>query len=170
MLCRVRQNHKYIRCIYDTLAGTSPKIMRTRVELARTINIFGVYTVLWQGTSPKIMCTRVELARTINIYGVYTVLWQGTSPKIMCTHVGLARTIYIYGMYGFFGREITKIYGHTRCIYTVLANPIHMRCTYTVLASPNVYTHLQSATNPPARTSPKILYTYAVYIYGSGQP
>jgi len=37
--------------------------------------------------------------------------------------LGLARTIYIRCIYGIIGREITRIYGHIRCIYTVLANP-----------------------------------------------
>jgi len=45
------------------------------------------------------------------------------------TYVGLARAMYTYikCIYGIFGREITKkLYGHTRCIHTVLANPTHM--------------------------------------------
>jgi len=42
--------------------------------------------------------------------------------------VGLARTIYIRFIYSIFGREITKKYGHIRCIYTVLANPNHVTC------------------------------------------
>jgi len=41
------------------------------------------------------------------------------------THVRLARTIYIRCVYGNFGREITQIYGHTRCIYMALAIPTH---------------------------------------------
>jgi hypothetical protein len=42
--------------------------------------------------------------------------------------VGLARTIYnIYTVYiRYFLQGNHKIYGHIRCIYTVLANPIYL--------------------------------------------
>jgi len=34
-------------------------------------------------------------------------------------------TVYIW----YFGQGIHQRYGHTRCIYTVLANPTHTACT-----------------------------------------
>jgi len=43
--------------------------------------------------------------------------------------LGLARTIYTVHIRCFWQGD-HHIYGHIRCIYTVLANPIYMRCIY----------------------------------------
>jgi hypothetical protein len=57
-------------------------------------------------------------------FGEYSA--QITIQKIKkILYIGLARTLFIRCMYGIFGREITQIYSHIRCIYTVLANPTH---------------------------------------------
>jgi hypothetical protein len=98
-----------------------------------------------------IRCTYGNFSREITIHTVIYVV--------------LARTIYIRCIYGKIWQGNHQIYGHIRCIYTVLANPIytvylryfwqgnyhtygHIRCVYTVLANP----------------------TYTVQIYSSGQP
>jgi len=48
------------------------------------------------------------------------------SGGYMGTYAGLARTIYIYTVYiRYFWQGNHQIYGHIRCIYTVLANPLH---------------------------------------------
>ena len=46
-----------------------------------------------------------------------------------CVHacVGLARTIHIRCI-RYFWQENHQLYGHIRCIYTVLANPTHVMC------------------------------------------
>jgi len=45
----------------------------------------------------------------------------------VCVYVGMARTTYIYGAYTlFFWQRNHQIYGHIRCIYTVLVNPVYM--------------------------------------------
>jgi len=41
-------------------------------------------------------------------------------------------------IYGIFGRENHQIYGHIRCIYTVLANPMHDRIRETQSSSFNL--------------------------------
>jgi len=49
-----------------------------------------------------------------------------------CLYVGLARTIYIhiYTVYiRYFWQGDRRIYGHIRCIYTVLADPIYTHRT-----------------------------------------
>jgi hypothetical protein len=48
---------------------------------------------------------------------------------LQASSVGLARTIYIYiyGAYTFFWQGIHQLYGHIRCVYTVLANPNCLR-------------------------------------------
>ena len=44
---------------------------------------------------------------------------------VLASCVGLARTIHERCIYGIFGRGNHQIYGHIRCINTVLANPHH---------------------------------------------
>jgi len=44
--------------------------------------------------------------------------------------VGLARTIYIRVCTVFLAQGNHQMYGHIRCIYTVLANPIQGQCSY----------------------------------------
>ena len=83
-------------------------------------NIYGVYTV----------------NHILYEYSVYTVFLAGESPNIRSytvhihasgqpTYLGLARTICtIYTVYKrYFWQGNHEIYGHTRCISTVLANP-----------------------------------------------
>jgi hypothetical protein len=52
-------------------------------------------------------------------------LFQG---YVGCTYIGWARTIYLY-VYTVYIRYFKQgnhhTYGHTRCVYTVLANPTH---------------------------------------------
>ena len=79
------------------------------------------------------------------IYTVYLVIFKPKIPYVRRIYMVLARTIHIYGILGrkitkytvicsvctrYFGQENHQIYGHMRCIYTVLANPIYIRCIY----------------------------------------
>jgi len=59
------------------------------------------------------------------IYGSYRVLANPTHASCFASCLGLARTIYtVYIRYFWQGNH--RIYGHIRCIYTVLANPSHV--------------------------------------------
>ena len=50
--------------------------------------------------------------------------------KIVIQLIGLVRAMYIYPVYTrFFWQGDHQIYGQTRCIYTVLANPTHLAST-----------------------------------------
>jgi hypothetical protein len=63
-------------------------------------------------------------------------IWQLVSFFACTMHVtsiGLARTIYLYTVFiRCFWQGNHHIYGHIRCIYTVLANPTHHTCSFTL--------------------------------------
>ena len=73
---------------------------------------------------------RAGLARTVYIYVyIHRIFGDFQAKNTVCTP-------YIYGSgqnhtyIRYFGQENHQIYGHMRCIYTVLANPIYIRCIY----------------------------------------
>ena len=98
----------YIRCIY----GIFGRDYINGVELARTIYIRCIY-----GIFGRDFINGVELAR--NIYIRY--FWQKFHQRwrIGQNHI---YTVYIR----YFWQGNCQIYGHMRCIYTVLANPTHV--------------------------------------------
>jgi len=121
----------YIRCIY----GIFGRDFINGVELARTIYIRCIY-----GIFGRSFINGVELARTIYIRCIY-----GIFGRDFINGVELARNIYIryfwqkfhqrwrigqnhiYTVYiRYFWQGNCQIYGHMRCIYTVLANPTHV--------------------------------------------
>jgi hypothetical protein len=53
-------------------------------------------------------------------------LMRVSASKRRARNVGLAWTIFIYGVYTVFLAGKSPIYGHIRCMYTVLANPKDM--------------------------------------------
>jgi hypothetical protein len=56
-------------------------------------------------------------------------MWQCPYPDDGKKYLGLARTIYIYTVYiQYFWQKNHQIYGHIRCIYTVLVNPWNTVC------------------------------------------
>jgi hypothetical protein len=67
-----------------------------------------------------------------HIYGAYTVLLAGRSPYIRSytLHIYGSGQPYIYAVHiRYFWQGNHHIYGHIRCRYTVLANPVP--CTLT---------------------------------------
>jgi hypothetical protein len=68
----------------------------------------------------------VGLARTIYIYTVYTRYFIYGVYTVICGRVGQNHiyTVYIRCFY------IWRIYGHIRCVYTVLANPRNVGCEH----------------------------------------
>ena len=70
--------------------------------------------------------------------------WLGANTH--SKHVGLARTLYIYTVcIRYFWQKNHLIYGHIRCIYTVLANPTNM-CSCTTVTRRLGATSLQHIT------------------------
>jgi hypothetical protein len=77
----------------------------------------------------------------------------------------LVRTVYIWCVYGIFGREITKIYGHIRCINTALANPVRALCmTFYSLIN---FTHFDEN---GVRGLSNVCQTFCMPPTNSGQP
>jgi len=59
----------------------------------------------------------VHVCISVRVCACVVKPWRSVGIRL-----GLARTINMRCMYSNLGREI-QIYGHIRCIYTVLANP-----------------------------------------------
>ena len=56
--------------------------------------------------------------------------WGTFVSQWVCTLVGLAKIIHlpvytVWCTYGIFSKRIANTFGHTRCTYTILANPTH---------------------------------------------
>jgi len=90
-----------------------------------------------------------RLAKTIYILGKCTVTKTGQSPIIRRVGQNHIYTVHIR----YFWQGNHQIYGHIRCIYTVLANPnymvIYKICLHMVLANP-AHRRRPSPPSPPS--------------------
>ena len=69
------------------------------------------------------VCMCIHFAAAPLLRQCLIILGHAASNLLHSLLLGLARTIYIRCIYSILGREMTK-YGHIRCIYTALANPL----------------------------------------------
>jgi hypothetical protein len=104
-------------------------------EITKYTVIYGVYIYIYGPGQPYI-CPRLatginirciygvfgrEFTKYTAIYGVYIRFWLALHPM---HQIGNRHKYTVYVRYFWQGNH--QIYGHIRCIYTVLANPIHM--------------------------------------------
>ena len=94
---------------------------------------------------PVVYCTIIGLVPGLlpvssHLSGMgHTVIWDVPYGNICVKYVGLASQdhiyiyIYIYGVYTVFWQGNHQIYGHIRCINTVLANPINTKYAYNTM-------------------------------------
>jgi hypothetical protein len=92
--------------------------------------------LMWQTNIPTqllyVLCssTRIEISQgQVSTLLRYVIQWNTCKIRICISYKydvwpGLAKTIHTRCIYGIFGR-VPQIYGHIRCIYTVLSNPAY---------------------------------------------
>ena len=96
----------YIRCIYGIFGW----------EITKYTIIYGVYIRFWPTLGTRYFGRQIP--KYTVIYGVYTVFWQG-NYQIYGVYIRFWPTLYLR----YFWQGYHQLYGHIRCIYTVLANP-----------------------------------------------
>jgi len=126
------------------------------------------------------VCLVIFLPKMPYTHRIYMVLADPTNIRSYTVHIHMYgsgqpyKYTVIHGVYIWFWPTL-QMYGHTRCIYMVMANPTRYVRSYTVylymvLANP---TNIRSYTvyiNMVLANPARYVRSYTVYIYGSGQP
>jgi hypothetical protein len=117
-----------VNCLYVVCTLFVYGVHHVCAGLARTMHIYGVYTVFWQENHQLyglIWCVYIQFWPTLRVCSVHTrnliLLRPCKAPSWLVTRVGQNNIYTVYIRYFWLGNH--QLYGVYIPIYTVLANP-----------------------------------------------